>query len=333
MMRDPDREKLLLDRERLELDKQKLAFEQRFLNRNLTAIVTLVISLATTVLTVTQIYLSHTQHERDAEAAKERQNVEWRIKGLDFVTQHAGLASSKDQKVHLRMVAQIQAIFPQDVRESVLTALENMADPSQKDPYGMARTLDSVRANTPLEKSALMDLSRKLQVALRRHLLDYYFSDPKNANYNPFAAAVLTYAALPVTTSVEIDGGTVLRLNTDKDFCRNWPAIDLLRAMVKDPHTIETLRGDLAGIQSRLPPAESGTAPLFDPSRADNFVLLAQDSMGSIDILKSLLFFESSAIGAAADAAVKNRRTQIERQNTRDRGFAQEPFRSGPEAL
>lgn len=27
--------------------------------------------------------------------------------------------------------------------------------------------------------------------------------------------------------------------------------------------------------------------------------------MGSIDILKSLLFFESSAIGAAADAAVK----------------------------
>jgi hypothetical protein len=81
----------------------------------------------------------------------------------------------------------------------------------------------------------------------------------------------------------------------------NWPDVDLRRAVARDPHTIGTLAGRLAGIQSQLLEAGRRDAGFFTPSAASNIVEQALGASGDV-FLKSLLFTEAQLVNGAADA-------------------------------
>ncbi|MFZ0774848.1 MAG: hypothetical protein WCA49_14295 [Candidatus Sulfotelmatobacter sp.] len=65
-------EKLQIERERLELDKTKTTAELKFLNRNLGAVVTGLIAIATTVVSLVQIHVARISKDAEIKIASEQ---------------------------------------------------------------------------------------------------------------------------------------------------------------------------------------------------------------------------------------------------------------------
>ncbi len=146
-----------------------------------------------------------------------------------------------------------------------------------------------------------MQLSRTLQGVWKSLLPDLYFQDLARYRLMDSVAALLVWSSLPVSTSIAFDDPTITKFNTDKDVSWNWPDVDLRRAVARDPHTIGTLAGRLAGIQGQLLEAGSGDAGFFTPSAASHIVEQALGAGGDV-FLKSLLFTEAQLVSGAADA-------------------------------
>jgi hypothetical protein len=146
-----------------------------------------------------------------------------------------------------------------------------------------------------------MQLSRSLQAAWKHLLPALYFQDLSQYQFNQTTAALLVWASLPVSTSIEFQDSTITKFNSDKDVFWDWPDVDLRRAVAGDAHTMATLGGRLSDIQRQLLEAGSGDAGFFASSMAPRFVQLALDSTGDV-LLHSLLFTEAQLVGGATDA-------------------------------
>jgi len=146
-----------------------------------------------------------------------------------------------------------------------------------------------------------MQLSRALQGAWKKLLPALYFQDFTQYQFNESVAALLVWSSLPISTSIDSDGTTIRRFNTDKDVFWDWPNVDLRRAVARDPHSIGTLGGRLSVIQSQLLEAGSGNASFFAPSLAGRFVELALNATGDV-LFSSLLFTEAQLVRGATDA-------------------------------
>ena len=140
-----------------------------------------------------------------------------------------------------------------------------------------------------------MMLSRALQAAWRQALPSLYFQDLSNYIPSDAVAALLVWAAMPVSTSMGPDANN-LRFNTDQDFFWDYPTVELRRAVANDPHTAAALAAQLAVVHTQLVEAGSSNAGFFDPSQAGKLMQQAVDAQGDI-YLSSLLFTESEMIG------------------------------------
>ena len=148
-----------------------------------------------------------------------------------------------------------------------------------------------------------MRLSRDLQTPWKNLLPALYLQDLSKYQLHEDVAALLVWSSIPVSTSIDFDKQdlTINRFNTDKDIFWDWPDVDLRRAICRDPHTVATLAGRLAQIQSQLREAGSGNADDFAPAKAGSFVNLALDAIGDRN-LSSLLFTEAQLVRGATDA-------------------------------
>ncbi len=130
-------------------------------------------------------------------------------------------------------------------------------------------------------RAARMDMSRALEAGFKRLLPLYYFQAAGRPEANESAAALLVWAALPVSTSIRFEDGRITRFNTDRDVFWDFQDPGLRRAMVFDGHTRARL-GDEGGRWQQL-----AASPLGDRC------------------LHSLLFTESQLVRGAADALQK----------------------------
>jgi hypothetical protein len=149
-----------------------------------------------------------------------------------------------------------------------------------------------------------MYMSRLLQASLRKKIFDSYFGDASRYAPNDSCAALLVYAALPVTTSVILEDGKIT-FNTDKAPYWDYADVDLRRAMITNPHTLTLVESELAVAQAKLLKANSQNAPFFAPSRAPVFAdMVVGDAAGSI-VLTSLLLFEARMVSGATATGVR----------------------------
>jgi hypothetical protein len=146
-----------------------------------------------------------------------------------------------------------------------------------------------------------MRLSRALQAAWKDLLPALYFQDLSQYQFNESVAALLVWASMPVSTSINFQDPTIQQFNTDKDVYWNWPDVDLRRAMAGDGHTMTTLGGRLSAIQAQLQEAGNSNAGFFDPAMGARFAQLATDATGD-DLLQSLLRTEALIVAGATDA-------------------------------
>src|SRR5229473_244660 len=148
-------------------------------------------------------------------------------------------------------------------------------------------------------------LSLALQANLRALLPFCYFQDVSRLRSNPTAAALLVWAAMPVSTAIDFQDGQIRRFNTDSDVFWDFPDIDLRRAVAFDPHTTASLVPSLLNAQTRLREAgDDDNAEFFTAQQATTFQNVTRSGMGDT-LLQSLLSSEAEIIRGAT-AALKD---------------------------
>src|SRR5262249_53519295 len=129
-------------------------------------------------------------------------------------------------------------------------------------------------------KSVSMKMSLALQAKLRELVPFNFFADLDNLRQNFSAAALLVWAAMPVSTSINFDGQQ-MQFNTDSDVFWNFPDPALRRAMVFDRHTTASLLTALASARARLAAAgDNHNASFFDADQVGDFQQLAAGTDG-----------------------------------------------------
>jgi hypothetical protein len=149
-------------------------------------------------------------------------------------------------------------------------------------------------------KSASMAMSRALQAKLKWLIPSFYFQNLENLQPNSTAAALLVWAALPISTSIDFEDGVIKQFNTDTDVFWDFPDANLRKAIAFDSHTMGSLVSALTTARNRLLDAgDSKSAAFFTPDQASSFQSLAANSTGGI-LLQSLLFTEAEMVNGAA---------------------------------
>jgi hypothetical protein len=154
--------------------------------------------------------------------------------------------------------------------------------------------------NASAVKSASMSMSRALQAKLKELVPRFYFQKLNNLQPNATAAALLVWAALPVSTSIDFEDGQIKKFNTDNDVFWDFPDANLRKAIAFDSHTTVSLVSALATARKRLLDAgDSKTAAFFTADQAGILQGLATNATGDI-LLNSLLFTEAEMVNGAA---------------------------------
>jgi DNA-binding ferritin-like protein (Dps family) len=157
------------------------------------------------------------------------------------------------------------------------------------------------------EHSLYMDMSRRLQAALKNLIPFYYFQDLKKYDDLVPAAALLVYAAIPPSTSVRLQGSK-LTFNTDREVYWNWPDRIQREAMASSSATVADLAARTTRIHEVLTAVgHDRTAGFYRPGENTRSRLVAdalRDGHGET-LLRSLLFIESRVVRGAYEAGLK----------------------------
>jgi hypothetical protein len=165
----------------------------------------------------------------------------------------------------------------------------------------IARSADRLKRDS-------MALSLALQVKLRQLLPLSFFQDVTRLRSNPSAAALLVWAAMPPSTSIDFQDGKINKFNADSDVFWDFVDINLRRAVALDSHTTESLVPALLTAQTRLreagDAANAANAAFFTSQQAGTFQNMTLSGIGDT-LLQSLLFTEAEIIRGAV-AALKD---------------------------
>ena len=155
-------------------------------------------------------------------------------------------------------------------------------------------------------RAAAMSISRRLQAGLKDVIPFHYFQDVNRLRQDLPAAALLVYAAIPLSTNIRVVGGTA-RLNADlfdskeKKVHWDWRDPQKRRLMVFHPQTRTRLAVLIAAARERLVSSKPSEAAFFDPEELDDFI----SSSGWEELdghLGSLLRLEDIIVTGAAEA-------------------------------
>ena len=162
-----------------------------------------------------------------------------------------------------------------------------------------------IRRDANRLKRDSMNMSRALQAQLRTLLPFCYFQDISRLRSNPSAAALLVWAAMPVSTAIDFENGEITKFNTDSDVFWDFVDFELRHAVATDPHTTVSLVPALLTAQSRLRDVgDNSDARFFTAQQAATFENMTLSGIGDT-LIQSLLFTEAEIIRGAT-AALKD---------------------------
>jgi hypothetical protein len=165
--------------------------------------------------------------------------------------------------------------------------------------------------NAPADPKAeaYLDMSRNIQVALRRFTQFCYFDDPSKYGTLDTAAAVYVYGCLPVSTAIRVNGDGTITLNQPNDIY--WDFQDSAQngqrsKMVFASPTKTALVLRMAGIRQVLLDSDKlkGKAQFYEPAILDGIEDPRAAALAS-SVLAGLLFTEAQTISHARDAATR----------------------------
>jgi len=234
---------------------------------------------------------SYTYAYRQASRDMRRDQLQYQLK--PYVDQYVGSA------------------FASGAFDNWLTEMDRALHMSLPDRYGYAligidlalpSAVVASWLSAPAEEKqpAYMDMSVALQAKLKSMVPLYYFTDAKKYDDLDTAYVLLAYQAMPVTTSVRLNGN-LLSLNTCQAAYWDWMDPHLREAVLRCSATESKLRAILPAVFQRLQNANPGQSPRFEPG--DATVRRIRDAASQNDILmRSLLQTEAEIIHGALKA-------------------------------
>ena len=156
-----------------------------------------------------------------------------------------------------------------------------------------------------------MTVSRRIQELLRKFIPFIYFQDATNYKTLGSAYPLLVYASLPVTTTVRVEDGRVIELDTNRDLFWDWvngSQSSQRQALLFDGRTTMKLAAEMATATKSLESA--GDEDLrkltrgYAPAEIESARRTVLESPGKI-LLESLLANENDVIGSAVKAGKK----------------------------
>jgi hypothetical protein len=146
-----------------------------------------------------------------------------------------------------------------------------------------------------------LEVSRRVQRKLKQLLSFLYLRDPRRLRQDFSTAALLVYASIPASTSIEAAGGHA-RLDVGPEVHWDWPSPEQRSLMVRHPSTIARLAVELHRGERRLLAGDDpGQAAFFERGSLERFVSLATSGAGE-RLLTSLLACESDVVSGAERA-------------------------------
>ncbi|TNE53116.1 MAG: hypothetical protein EP344_15050 [Bacteroidetes bacterium] len=157
---------------------------------------------------------------------------------------------------------------------------------------------------------AYMLMSKNLQARLKQLIPFYYFQDPQNYKNQLPAAALLAYASIPASTSIQLSSSRdprVSDLNTNRDVYWDWNNSRQVQAMLLNPHTIGRLSARLQQVYNRLKatPGLEREADFYNPERVSRFLadVISDYNRGKNDMhFHNLFYVEAAVIRGAYEA-------------------------------
>lgn len=119
--------RLAVERERLELERRKASVDERFLNRNLGTVITAIVSLAAVLVSLSQVWVAWSAKERELEQAAMRQNREWNLSILKYISENKALLFGTDNEERKRITSIILVTFPEEITQALFRKLEDSA--------------------------------------------------------------------------------------------------------------------------------------------------------------------------------------------------------------
>ncbi len=154
--------------------------------------------------------------------------------------------------------------------------------------------------------TAYMRMSRNLQARLKEMIPFCHFEDADNyKNIDP-AAALLMYAAMPVTTNIRIQNGTV-QFNRDEKTFWDFMSPDEREAMIESPQAAANLMRLLEQVHQRLSnlPGFGSTAKFYEPGQQALTRIASAAISSARNQFHSLLFVEATMIHEAVQTGRK----------------------------
>lgn len=140
-------------------------------------------------------------------------------------------------------------------------------------------------------KSAQIQMSQALQAKLKELIPFYYFQNLDNLRQNAPGSALLVWAAIPISTTIDT-----------QNIFWNWPDPNLRRAVVFDKQTTQSLLNAMGPAHDRWAAAgNNNNAGFFAPGQVGRFQQAATVDTGDT-LLQSLLLTEATMVQGAASA-------------------------------
>ena len=155
---------------------------------------------------------------------------------------------------------------------------------------------------------AYLEMSRNIQIAIRRFAQFSYFGDPSKYGDIAAAPAVFVYGCLPVSTAIKVNDGSIT-LNLADDLYWDFEDATQRETMVLASTTKDALRARMSGIRQVLLDSDKfkSKAQFYDPAVLDQ--PLANQNPRALALANSafvgLLRTEAETITHARDAALQ----------------------------
>jgi hypothetical protein len=153
-----------------------------------------------------------------------------------------------------------------------------------------------------------LNMSRRIQVALRSFAQFCYFDDPTKYGAIDTAAAVYVYGCLPISTNIRVDNGSIT-LNQPDDIYWDFQDPNKRSKMVFASSTKDALALRMAGIRQLLLDSDKfkNDARFYDPAVLDQPLALQNPRQAALQDPRftGLLFTEAETIKHAREAAMK----------------------------
>lgn len=166
-----------------------------------------------------------------------------------------------------------------------------------------------LKAPVDRKSPVYLNMSRNIQVALRRYTQFSFFNDPAEYKNIDSSAAVYVYGCLPVSTNARLESNGNPTINLTDGAYWDFEDKSLRQAMVFSSIAQNALLARMNGIRDVLSdsPDLRGSAQFYGPDQAGR---RSQTALNDPK-LHGLLFTESQTIGHATDAAVSLAKFQL----------------------